>query len=238
MDLKDLDLKGMAKEVADELAKLDRETQRRVVESVMGTEPKPDGMIVHTDSMPPVPSVLRPLKQGIIDTEKIAAYTRKVVFFWDNKKFALDESQKLPCHTNMTLCGQLGYPLMYDFRWLELHFDGDPEVCQKVLERSEFRFIFGGNTVYLRVPGSAWKPLVAMPKREMKKDDYDHIASVFLERGLFWGHYFHRFSDVGPPRRIDSTEAFRAEMSFYDLPQFPDPIHIKVSMHDTIYAHL
>lgn len=63
---------------------------------------------------PPQTPVLRPLRQPLYDSERLAdGQTLAAELFVDNKKFA-DGTTKRECDTNMTQSGQLGYPLEFD----------------------------------------------------------------------------------------------------------------------------
>ena len=188
---------------------------------------------------PPPTPVLRPLKQALVDTErypKDGSITR-VILFADNKKFA-DGTEKTSAHTNMTQSGQLGFPLLYDLHWLELHMDGDPEDCKRLLPHTSLTFFFGCNTPWLRIPAGAWRPIITAPGERLKWRSVKKIADAFKARGCFFGHYWFRIGSFPKARRIDSTESFRVDLEFSGGIQTSRDVEFKVCLQDTLYAQL
>lgn len=259
-------LEGHPKEVAEDLAKLDRATQLQIVEQVMGDHsvcrkmlaatgraPEParrQEFIVHddltmSDASPQLP-VLRRISQPIIDTIILPADQplSKYSAFMQPRTFE-DGLPKTSADTNMTQAGALGYPLHYDLRWLELHFEKyERSAARFALGHMYFAFYFGCNVPWLRISGSAWTPLVGCPQhpgdpRYTSPENLARaVADEFKARGDFWPHYWHRIGDPEGSRRIDSTESFRVEIWFDEPIILKDPIRLKVAMQDTLYTNL
>jgi hypothetical protein len=262
------DLAGHPLEVAQELAKLDRQTQFKVLETVLGDHSVCKSFMGATGRLPaPVEStepdpktgperagiryvvgaaraaVLKAIPQPLIDTEIFPAGRTvvKAQLFVDSKKFA-DGTPKGRADTNMTQSGQLGYPLEFDLRWLELHLTSDdPAMPALLLPHLSLTFFFGCNTPWLRVPVSAMRPMLGLPDSNLKPADYEKLGRSIRrqleERKWCWGHYWTPCGDI-IVRRIESTESFRAEIDCEKPIALTSPVRVQVAMQDTLYASL
>lgn len=257
-------LEGLSAEVATALAMLDRTAQLQIIEEVMGDHsvcrkmleatgrapaPKapPPAFIVHdgNEGIPQSP-VLRRVSHPLIDTIIIPAGRRLQRYhaFVDNKKFD-DDTLKTESDTNMYQSGQLGHPLYYDLRWLELHFEKcEAADARLIFRHMKFTFFFGCNTPYQRIVGAAWRPLLDVPSDSVHPRDSvpEETAKAVVDeierRGGFWPHYWSAIGDPQGFRRISPTESFRAELEFSEPVLLHAPIQLKVAMQDTLYANL
>ena len=140
----------------------------------------------------------------------------------------------------MTQSGQLGYPLEYDLNRIELHFEqyDSPEQARFILQHMEFVWFFGSNTPWLRLSGASWRPLMEGFFLPIGDANARQIAEEMKKRGNFWPHYWHPIGPTDRPRRIHSTESFRAELHFKEPIRLKSPVRIKAVMQDTLYANL
>lgn len=255
------DLAGHPMEVAQELAKLDRQTQFAVIEKVLGdhsvcksflgatgrlVEPPPRDIVIMGDGSAPGP-VLRRISQPMIDTIILPANVPLCRYsaFVDCRKFE-DGSQKTRADTNMWQNGSLGYPLEFDLRWIELHFDdaADAAAARLVLSHMYVSFYFGCNVPWLRISGSAWKPLVGCPQhpvdpRYTSPEKFSKaVADEVLRRGGIWSHYWTPIGDPQGFRRVSSTESFHMQVEFDEHILLAKPMRLKLAMQDTLYTNL
>jgi hypothetical protein len=256
---RNVELKGHAKEVAEELGKLDRATQLSVIESVLGdhsvcrtmlratgrAEEPPPEIVLMGDA--PSGKVLKKVQQPLVDTIILDPGWPEMSLsaFVDNLKFP-DGTPKTAADTNMSYSAQLGYPLEYDLRWIELHFAEyeSPEIARLLLSRMNVAFFFGCNTPWLRLSASAWKPLVACPKHSppVKYASDEKFAKAVADeigkRGGFWPSYWAPIGNPDGFRRIVSTESFRIEAQFTERIPLRKRTRIQFAMQDTLYTIL
>jgi hypothetical protein len=185
---------------------------------------------------------LKPKAQPLFDTIILPAKQPLGRYYAFRNQMKFDDGvYKTPADTNMSLCGQLGTPLEYDFRWMELHFERYERSAAKFAMRFiRVSFIFGHQTVWQRMCGAAWRPLIDCPKNPITNESAQvqakAVADEFQKRGEFWPHYWTPVGDVYSPRRIDSVEAFQVEVDFSEPVLLNDPIHLKVVMQDVMYS--
>lgn len=251
-----MELTGDALKVAEALAKLEPEARFAAVDHAF-----PEGhalckkLMAATGRLPAPPPpiepivprqapVLQALKQPLSDRAIMQPYpksTEQLDFFVDHRRFA-DGTAKTEADTNMTQDGTLGYPTEFDLRWLELHFEEYPDsyTARTILSMMSFTFFFGCNTPWLRIPGAAWKPLIQFPDDDQPRDGEmaTRLCKLLESKDGFWPSYWHPIGKKKPPRRIHSTESFRARMTFSFPVAVQQRVVLKVSMQDTLYTQL
>jgi hypothetical protein len=221
------------------------------------------GPMEYVVGRPPATPVLRALKQPLFDTiivpvEGIMS-DAEIQLFADTKHFP-DGSRKLRRHCNLSIDGQLGYPLEYDLTALELRFEkwSHPDDVQRVLRGLHLSWYFGQNTPWLRLSGSGFKPLFVLPHEveDARAALQEQIERFAASGGVWpaWTHdmrgahpYQHAEGAEGEPepvksspcaRRISSTESFRCGVEVNTGGELHGPVTMKVLMQDTLYAQV
>lgn len=254
-------LEGHALEIAEELKKLDPETQAKVVERAMGDhsvcrqrleatgqlEPPPLRGVNYVVGSPPK-SPLKGKKQPLFDTLWVpkSGFVDGPPLFSDCRKFGDGSEKVFGRDTNMTQNACLGYPLEYSVRWFELHFTDfqDAEDLRKVRAALRLTFVLGCNTPYLELPAGAWRPMltnqpgevndaIAEGKVEPIRDYVRGRLDEFARKGI-WTSYV---ADVGTkknPKHLVSTESFRMDVKC-EAERLSAPVGLKVLIQDTLY---
>jgi len=139
----------------------------------------------------------------------------------------------------------IGFPGEFDFRWLELHVAEykSPEDVRAVMAALKLEFIFGQVTPWLTLTGDSWTPLIVHPPSDEKnaqRATAEEMGAVMKGVGKeVWPAYYHDFrGNEGKPRRICSTEVFRMNATWENLPPLKGRVVLKVMMQDTYYAQL
>lgn len=242
------ELTGGAAQAAEALKALGRDDQVAVIEAVMGDHSVCRTMLSATGRLeerprvsyvvgtPPQAPLLKAVRQPLVDTEPYRSGTTRLGFFVDNRKF-YDGMQKGPGDTNMGQSGQLGYPLEYDMRWIELHLTGKPEDCKALRAAANLTLFFGCNTPILRLPAATMKPIIELPDLKLKRRLAKKIADAFRARGQEFGHYWYPVDVQGKPRRLESTHSFRAELEVVvPVPLVGPEVRVQVCLQDVLYT--
>jgi hypothetical protein len=183
----------------------------------------------------PLTPVLIAVRQPLVDTEPYRSGLRRLDSFVDCRRFH-DGTMKAPADTTLSQSGQLGYPLQYDVRWIELHLTGLPEDCKKVHAAAHLSLFFGHGTPHLRVPASAMRPLISLPNLKLKRRLAKKVADAFRDRGQEFGHYWHPVATDGKARRLDSCESFRVELEVARPFCLSGPeVRVQVCLQDVLY---
>ncbi len=164
---------------------------------------------------PPQTPVLRPLRQPLYDTEKLAnGATGTVSLFQDNKKFALDGAQKQAVDTNMTQSGQLGYPLEFDLVGFLVELERGTTRTQHndIYNKVVYKWFFGQNVPWLRTK------LTKVPEGIASSGSVAIGTAAATEVSIIsngWGVVTNFYNFTTPDRkarRISSTESFRNDL--------------------------
>jgi hypothetical protein len=208
-----------------------RELRRSGVEYVVGK--------------PPATPVLRPLKQTLYDKLIVpeSGHIGRVSLF-DDCKFFPDHTQKTEKDTNMTLSGQLGFPLEFDLSWIDLKFEkfAHPDDVRRVLRGLTFKWIRGQCTPWLRVTLSGFEPrmdLEGVGDGELKEFVNKELKK-FQDAGIWTRYRAGVLTPDGLPQRLSSTESFRVEVASPEggIGELHGPVHLKVLLGDQLYAQL
>lgn len=162
---------------------------------------------------PPQTPVLRPLRQPLYDSAKLAdLLATKRSLFSDVKKFA-DGSEKTECDTNMTQNSSLGYPLEFDLVGflVELERGSTREQHNDIYNKIVFKWFFGQNVPWLRVKLTKLPEGIG-PVGSVSTTVAATEASI-ISNG--WGVVTNFYNFTTPDRkarRVSSTESFRNDM--------------------------
>jgi hypothetical protein len=164
---------------------------------------------------PPQTPVLRPLRQPLYDTEKLAnGQTLKAQLFVDNKKFA-DGTPKSECDTNMTQSGQLGYPLEFDLVGFltELERGTTRTQSNDIYNKVVFKWFFGQNVPWLRIKLTKMPEGIGATGSVAIDGNAAATEASIISNG--WGVVTNFYNFTTPDRkarRISSTESFHNDM--------------------------
>jgi hypothetical protein len=193
---------------------------------------------------PPMQPVMRPLKQSLYDTLIVpeSGHVGKVTLF-DDCHFFPNHTQKTEKDTNMTLSGQLGHPLEYDLRWIDLKFEkfSHPDDLRRVLKGLTFRWVRGQSVPWLRVTLSGFEPYLAKDELGpgVSDEEVRRLLAAYDGDNKWTRFRASVLSLDGLPQRIGSSECFRVEVSDdVGLGELHGPVRLKVILGDTLFTAL
>ena len=183
-------------------------------------------------SMLPEFGILQGSEQPLFDTFEIKDNNFEPTIVEDlftNPKMFSDGTPKTNKDCNLTISGQLGYPLEFDIRALDLRFEkfSDPEDVRKFLSSVTVTWFYGEGIPELRVAASAFNPA----HRHTSQDRLViQRENRLIEKGL-WPIYSHSVRK----RTIYSTESFRMEIQFSGV-KFSGPMRVKALMSGKLWC--
>jgi hypothetical protein len=185
---------------------------------VQGAPPAGVNYVVGTPAQTPV---LRPLRQPIFDTEVYPAGGIATLRLFTNSTTFAAGGAKLSRHTNMTQSGQLGTPLEFDLVGFNVEIErGTSKDDHDTLYRTgQFIWFFGQNTIWLNVPLSRIPEGIGLYGQISQDGNAAPVEKSVLVNG--WPIVQNLYNFTTPDRmarRVTSTESFRAQIDFPDVP--------------------
>lgn len=171
--------------------------------------------------------VYREFKQPIFDTLIVPERggSVNVALFSDHKRFPDGTPKEQWKDCNFLLDQQLGFPLQYDLKRLDLHIEkyAHPSDVEMVMKGLKVMFMLGQGQLVLGATAATFAPRLVGSYPELIEDQ----IAKFAKDGV-WRHYTHPVE-----LKLGSTEQFRCEMSGF-FGELHGSVHLKVLMQGTL----
>jgi hypothetical protein len=152
-------------------------------------------------------AVLRPLRYPFYDTEPLTNGLTACRVLFANHRQTVTNVAKTECDTNMTLDATLGHPNLFDL----VGFTGETDYgisqadFNDIYDKCTFRWIFGQNTIFTRVP------LKKIPQG-VGPNGFNSAGTIITLGLPVTGNFYNFTTPDRKARRIDSVEQFRNEI--------------------------